>query len=128
MSDVKTLREKRGWGFFLGIGGVLTFKNARKLVETVEYAPLDRLVLETDCPYLSPVPNRGKAGGGSKKCYLLCRKLSLDCDCVWLAFFRCGLMGFLFLQHLCGGNDGADGGGTVLSYLSDWEKPKIKLK
>ena len=47
-------------GFFLGIGGVLTFKNARKLVETVEYAPLDRLVLETDCPYLSPVPNRGK--------------------------------------------------------------------
>ena len=47
-------------GFFLGIGGVLTFKNARKLVETVEYAPLDRLVLETDCPYLAPVPNRGK--------------------------------------------------------------------
>ena len=45
---------------FLCIGGVLTFKNARKLVETVEYAPLDRLVLETDCPYLSPVPNRGK--------------------------------------------------------------------
>ena len=52
----------------------------------------------------------------------------MDCDCVWLAFFRCGLMGFLFLRHLCGGNDGADGGGTVLSYLSDWEKPKIKLK
>ena len=47
-------------GFFIGIGGVLTFKNARKLVETVEYAPLDRLVLETDCPYLAPVPNRGK--------------------------------------------------------------------
>ena len=52
----------------------------------------------------------------------------MDCDGVWLAFFRCGLRGFLFLQHLCGGNDGADGGGTVLSYLSDWEKPKIKLK
>lgn len=67
-------------------------------------------------------------GGSGKKYYFLCRKLSLDCDCVWLAFFRCGLMGFLFLRHLCGGNDGADGGGTVLSYLSDWEKPKIKLK
>ena len=47
-------------GFYLGIGGVLTFKNARKLLEVVEYAPLDRLVLETDCPYLSPVPYRGK--------------------------------------------------------------------
>ena len=53
-------REYLDMGFFLGIGGVLTFKNARKLVETVEYAPLDRLVLETDCPYLAPVPNRGK--------------------------------------------------------------------
>ena len=42
-------REYLDMGFFLGIGGVLTFKNARKLVETVEYAPLDRLVLETDC-------------------------------------------------------------------------------
>jgi len=47
-------------GFFFGIGGVLTFKNARKLKEVVEYLPLDRIVLETDCPYLAPVPNRGK--------------------------------------------------------------------
>lgn len=47
-------------GFYLGIGGVLTFKNARKLLEVVEYAPLERLVLETDCPYLAPVPYRGK--------------------------------------------------------------------
>ena len=44
----------------LGIGGVLTFKNARKLVEVVEYAPLESLLLETDSPYLAPVPNRGK--------------------------------------------------------------------
>ena len=42
------------------IGGVLTFKNARKLVEVVEYAPLESLLLETDSPYLAPVPNRGK--------------------------------------------------------------------
>ena len=47
-------------GFYLGIGGVLTFKNAKKLLEVAEMAPLDRLVLETDCPYLAPVPNRGK--------------------------------------------------------------------
>lgn len=47
-------------GFFLGIGGVLTFKNARKLVETVEYAPLDRLVLETDCPISVTCSKPGK--------------------------------------------------------------------
>lgn len=47
-------------GFYFGIGGVLTFQNARKLKEAVEYIPLDRIVLETDCPYLAPVPNRGK--------------------------------------------------------------------
>jgi len=47
-------------GFYLGIGGVLTFNNAKKLKEVVAYMPLDRIVLETDCPYLSPVPNRGK--------------------------------------------------------------------
>ena len=47
-------------GFFFGIGGVLTFKNARKLKEVVEYIPMDRIVLETDSPYLAPVPNRGK--------------------------------------------------------------------
>ena len=53
-------REYLNMGFYLGIGGVVTFKNAKKLKEVVEYMPLDRLVLETDCPFLSPVPNRGK--------------------------------------------------------------------
>lgn len=47
-------------GFYLGIGGVLTFKNAKKLREVVEYAPIESIVLETDSPYLSPEPNRGK--------------------------------------------------------------------
>lgn len=47
-------------GFFFGIGGVLTFQNAKKLKEAVEYIPLEQIVLETDCPYLAPVPNRGK--------------------------------------------------------------------
>ncbi len=49
---------KRGW--YIGVGGVVTYKNARKLVETVETIPMERIVLETDCPYLSPVPYRGK--------------------------------------------------------------------
>lgn len=47
-------------GLYLGIGGVLTFKNARKLKEVVEAAPLERLLLETDSPYLAPEPCRGR--------------------------------------------------------------------
>ena len=47
-------------GFFIGIGGVVTFKNSKKLKEVVEYIPLEHIVLETDCPYLAPVPYRGK--------------------------------------------------------------------
>ena len=53
-------REYLDMGFYIGVGGVLTFKNARKLVEVVEYTPLDRIVTETDCPYLAPVPMRSK--------------------------------------------------------------------
>ena len=47
-------------GFYFGIGGVVTLANGKKLKEVVEYLPLDKIVLETDCPYLSPEPNRGK--------------------------------------------------------------------
>ena len=47
-------------GFYLGIGGVVTFKNGKKLKEVVKNAPIERLVLETDAPYLAPVPYRGK--------------------------------------------------------------------
>ena len=47
-------------GYYIGVGGVVTFKNARKLKETVEAVPLSSIVLETDCPYLAPVPFRGK--------------------------------------------------------------------
>ena len=46
--------------YYFGIGGVLTFKNARRLLEAAEYLPLERILLETDCPYLAPVPHRGK--------------------------------------------------------------------
>lgn len=47
-------------GFYYGIGGVLTFKNAKKLPQVLEKIPLDRLIVETDGPYLTPHPHRGK--------------------------------------------------------------------
>ncbi len=47
-------------GHFLGIGGVVSYKNGRKLKEVVQYMPLERILLETDCPYLAPEPFRGK--------------------------------------------------------------------
>ena len=53
-------KEYLDMGFYFGIGGVITFNNAKKLREVVEYLPMDKIVLETDAPYLSPVPNRGK--------------------------------------------------------------------
>jgi len=46
--------------YYFGVGGVITFKNAKKLVEAVSKIPLDRLVIETDSPYLTPTPFRGK--------------------------------------------------------------------
>lgn len=46
--------------YYFGIGGVVTFNNAKKLKEAVAYIPMDRILLETDSPYLAPVPNRGK--------------------------------------------------------------------
>lgn len=47
-------------GMYIGIGGAVTFKNAKKPIEVVEYLPLDRLLLETDAPYMTPVPFRGQ--------------------------------------------------------------------
>lgn len=58
-------------GFFFGIGGVLTFSNAKKLKEAVEYIPMDRIVLETDCPYLAPVPERGKRNSSRNLPYVV---------------------------------------------------------
>ncbi|MCR4652739.1 MAG: TatD family hydrolase [Eubacterium sp.] len=53
-------KEYVDMGMYIGIGGVLTFKNARKLRQVVEVVPLEKIVLETDCPYLAPEPNRGR--------------------------------------------------------------------
>lgn len=56
----ETAREYLNMDFYFGIGGVITFRNAKKLKEAVEYIPIEKILLETDSPYLAPEPNRGK--------------------------------------------------------------------
>lgn len=58
--SAETAKEILNLGMYIGIGGVVTFKNARKTAEVAKVVPLDRILLETDCPYLAPVPFRGK--------------------------------------------------------------------
>ena len=58
--SVETAKILLDRGLYLGVGGSLTFKNAVKAIEVVKYAPIDRILLETDSPYLAPVPLRGK--------------------------------------------------------------------
>ncbi len=64
---------KRGW--YIGFTGVLTFKNARKALEVASSIPLDRIVLETDCPYMSPEPFRGRRNDPGKL-YRMAEKLA----------------------------------------------------
>ena len=59
---------KRGW--YIGFTGVLTFKNARKALEVATSIPRDRIVIETDCPYMAPVPFRGKRNDPGKVLYM----------------------------------------------------------
>ena len=59
-------RQLVNMGWYIGFTGVLTFKNARKAVEVASQIPLDRIVLETDCPYMSPEPFRGKRNDPGK--------------------------------------------------------------
>ena len=63
----------RGW--YIGFTGVLTFKNARKAVETAQAIPLDRIVIETDCPFMSPEPFRGRRNDPGK-IYRMAEKLA----------------------------------------------------
>jgi TatD DNase family protein len=64
-------KEYTKMGFYIGVGGVVTFKNAKKLVRTVREIPLERIVLETDCPYLSPEPHRGTRNDSSRLTYVV---------------------------------------------------------
>lgn len=60
---------KRGW--YLGFDGPITYKNARKTLEVLEIIPLDRILIETDSPYLSPVPMRGKRNDSGNLLYVI---------------------------------------------------------
>lgn len=64
-------KEYTDMGFYIGVGGVVTFKNGKKLKEVVEAMPLDKLVIETDCPYLAPVPFRGKRNDSTLLTYVI---------------------------------------------------------
>lgn len=64
-------KEYQKMGFFFGIGGVVTFKNAKKLKEVVQEISLEELVLETDSPYLTPEPNRGKRNDSTNLSYVV---------------------------------------------------------
>jgi len=63
--SVEMAKDIVSLGMHIGLGGAVTFKNAKKPVEVAKYVPLERLVLETDCPYMTPVPFRGKRNDSS---------------------------------------------------------------
>lgn len=58
-------------GYYIGVGGVVTFKNAKKLLDTVIEIPIEKIVIETDCPYLAPVPNRGERNSSFNLKYVI---------------------------------------------------------
>lgn len=64
--SVETARECLDMGLYIALGGAVTFKNAVKPIEVAKFVPQDRLLLETDCPYMAPVPYRGKRNDPSK--------------------------------------------------------------
>ena len=64
-------------GYYIGVGGVVTFKNAKKLKETVQEIPLDRILLETDCPYMAPEPFRGRRNDPSLVPYVAAKIAAL---------------------------------------------------
>ena len=66
----ETAKEILNLGMYIGLGGVVTFKNARHPVKVAKNIPLDRLLLETDCPYMAPVPFRGKRNDSSLIAYV----------------------------------------------------------
>ena len=67
---VNLAEEFVAMGYFIGVGGVVTFKNGKKLVETVKKIPLEKILLETDAPYLSPEPFRGSRNDSSNLVYV----------------------------------------------------------
>ena len=58
-------------GFYIGVGGIVTFTDANKIIEVVKQIPLEKILIETDCPYLSPIPNRGKRNESTNLVYIV---------------------------------------------------------
>lgn len=75
--EVEIAKEYVDMGYYIGIGGVCTFKNGRKLVETIDGIDVTRLVTETDAPYLAPVPHRGERNDSSNINYVI-EKISME--------------------------------------------------
>lgn len=73
--SVETAKEILGWGMYIAFGGTLTFKKSVRPVEVAKYVPLDRIVIETDSPYLTPEPFRGKRNS-SLYVHLVARRLA----------------------------------------------------
>lgn len=69
--SAETAKQVLALGMNISFTGVLTFKNARRAIEALEAVPLDRLMLETDCPYMAPEPNRGKRCDSSMILYII---------------------------------------------------------
>ena len=58
-------------GYYIGVGGIVTFKNAKKIVEVVKQIPLENILVETDAPYMAPTPNRGKRNKSDYIAYII---------------------------------------------------------
>ncbi len=69
--NVELLDKFIDLGFYIGVGGIVTFKNAKEVIEIAKKTPLDRLLVETDAPYLAPVPYRGKTNEPAYTAYTL---------------------------------------------------------
>ena len=69
--NVEMALEYVKMGFHIGVGGVVTYNNAKKLVDVVDALPIESILIETDCPYLSPVPMRGKRNDSNNLKYIV---------------------------------------------------------
>lgn len=69
--SVELMKETVALGLYIGLGGAVTFKNARHPVEVARQVPIDRLLIETDCPYMTPVPHRGRRNDSTELRYVV---------------------------------------------------------
>ncbi len=68
--SAESCKELVKMGFYIGFTGVITFKNAKRAIDSLKVVPLDRLLIETDCPYMAPEPMRGKTSDSSMLIYI----------------------------------------------------------